>query len=132
MAKRSKPLRWFRLNVDETQPWWVFISHDSISKALVGDSGEQLYGCCVYEHRHIFVNCRYPRTTYAETVVHEIDHLAMESLGLPTFVEEPIVSGTDELKTRLLIQLGFTLPELPDGHSQLVEAMRKRRRKRKK
>jgi hypothetical protein len=117
-----RPLRWFDLWVGSRRVEVCF----STPKHCVAlrAAKRPLFGVCLYDEERIILNALAPKIDFAETLIHELLHLALEDYGdLPSDQEEKLVEYTDGRLTSLLRQCKWEMPPLPRG----LEALRSRK-----
>ena len=87
-------------------------------------------GVTLYTKRRVYINVRYPRESFYGTTLHELNHVSQECLHLPYWMAEAVVGGSEDQLAGMLQQLGFRLPDLPDGWEAMRDRFSKRKRKR--
>lgn len=116
MARRQAVKTWLKLQIGG-QKWSVYLVPRK-SKHLFFD-GAYNEGICEYGKSRIFVSNALPVAAREDTLLHELTHALFYVAGARAIIdsddaEERIVRAMTPILHRLLSDLGFVFPKVPE------------------
>lgn len=109
------PLVWFRFDDAAGDRWTVFLTTHATTKALHRDKhGGPYVGKTLWKQRRIYVDANQTATDLHDTTLHELTHVAIRPLNLPSVIDEEIVSRVAEGLWPILADVPVAFPPVPE------------------
>ena len=115
---------WFAFpDPEDGGEWRVYLTRRKICAGLRGNKADgPAWGITYFDGRRIYIDIEQPRKEVQDTLLHELQHVAMREVNIPGQWEEQLIHHITPRLLAIMIGVGFRWPAIPEALTPMLKS----------